>query len=114
MAPTCPASPTWYFPKHHAVLLAHGCFWHGHDCHLFKWPQSRAEFWRQKINDNRQRDRVAIASLEEKGWRVGEVWECALKGRGKLPAEVVLNRCEAWLRSVDPRLEVSGKERCLP
>jgi hypothetical protein len=19
----------------------HGCFWHGHDCHLFKWPSTR-------------------------------------------------------------------------
>ena len=27
-----PGTPDLVFPKHHAVIFAHGCFWHGHSC----------------------------------------------------------------------------------
>jgi DNA mismatch endonuclease, patch repair protein len=102
--------PDLIFPKHRAVLFAHGCFWHGHECHLFKWPKSREEFWHAKIRQNRDRDRAALAKLRASGWRVGEVWECALKGRTRLQVAEVLDRCERWLRSEDPALEVAGDE----
>src|SRR5688500_15794308 len=51
-----PGRPDLVFPRHGAVILVHGCFWHGHDCPLFKWPATRAEFWRKKIEGNRARD----------------------------------------------------------
>ncbi len=105
-----PGKPDLIFPKHHAVVLVQGCFWHGHDCHLFKWPKSRDEFWRQKISENRQRDVDAIELLRHQGWRVGEVWECAIKGRTRLSVAEVLDRCETWLRSATTRLEISGNE----
>ena len=41
-----PGKPDMVFPKWKAALFVHGCFWHGHNCHLFKWPSSRPEFWR--------------------------------------------------------------------
>jgi DNA mismatch endonuclease (patch repair protein) len=105
-----PGKPDLIFPKHRAVLFAQGCFWHGHECHLFKWPKSRVEFWHGKINENRQRDRLWIQKLRDSGWRVGEVWECALKGRTRLAVAEVLDRCERWLRSDSPTLEVTGDE----
>jgi len=37
------------FTRHNAVLFVHGCFWHGHACHLFRWPKSREDFWREKL-----------------------------------------------------------------
>lgn len=101
-----PGSPDLVFPKHRAVIFAHGCFWHGHDCHLFKWPSSRTEFWTAKINRNRVVDAVAATALQAAGWRVGTVWECALKGRTRLPLEDVLETCAEWLRSDQPTLEV--------
>lgn len=105
-----PGKPDLVFPKHRAVLFVHGCFWHGHECHLFKWPKSREEFWRTKIGQNRNRDQAALIKLREDGWRIGEVWECALKGRTRLSVVDVLDRCETWLRSEDPVLEVTGDE----
>lgn len=104
-----PGKPDLVFPKHKAVLFAHGCFWHGHDCHLFKWPKTRTWFWRTKITRNRKVDRQAIATLEKAGWRVGVVWECALKGRTRIPLEQVIGRCERWLRGNRRRIEISGK-----
>lgn len=103
-----PGKPDLVFPKHQAVLFAQGCFWHGHDCHLFKWPKSREEFWREKINKNRDRDEAAIAALAAQGWRVGQVWECSLKGPQRVDLEAVLSSCSDWLLSSVPRLEISS------
>ena len=31
-----PGKPDIVLPKYKAVIMINGCFWHGHDCHLFK------------------------------------------------------------------------------
>jgi DNA mismatch endonuclease (patch repair protein) len=90
-------------------LFAHGCFWHCHHCHLFKWPTSRPEFWREKIEGNKVRDARIMKQLESEGWRVGIVWECALKGRAKRDLYEVIDEVSRWLRSDRPRLEIGGK-----
>jgi DNA mismatch endonuclease, patch repair protein len=105
-----PGKPDLVFPRHRAVLFAQGCFWHGHQCRLFKWPQTRNEFWRTKIIQNCDRDKASSKKLREAGWRIGEVWECALKGRSRLDVTEVLDRCERWLLSSDPALEITGDE----
>jgi len=105
-----PGKPDLVFPKHRATLFAHGCFWHAHDCSLFKWPSSREAFWREKISGNRARDERNEAGLKKSGWRVGRVWECALKGKGKLDPEQVLDICADWVRSQQPELDVRGHE----
>ena len=48
-----PGKPDLVFPKWNSVILVHGCFWHGHDCHLFKWPKTRVEFWETKSTATR-------------------------------------------------------------
>ncbi|MDB5704405.1 MAG: glycosylase [Sphingomonas bacterium] len=103
-----PGKPDIVLPRFRAVILAHGCFWHGHDCHLFKWPSTRPEFWQAKIGRNREVDAIAEAALEEMGWRQAVVWECALKGRTKLPLEEVISTCADWLGSDDRKLEITG------
>ena len=105
---TLPGKPDMVFPRYQAVLFAHGCFWHGHDCHLFKWPSSRPEFWESKIRRNREVDVLASAALREAGWRHGIVWECALKGKTRLPIEMVLAQCASWLQSDVAFLEIRG------
>ena len=105
-----PGRPDIVFPRYRAVLFAHGCFWHKHDCHLFRWPSTREKFWREKISRNREVDCRAVANLETLGWRVGIVWECALKGRSRLPIETVISRCGKWLQSKRRRLEIRCSE----
>lgn len=104
-----PGRPDIVFSKYRAVIFAHGCFWHGHDCHLFKWPSTRKAFWLAKITRNREVDASAMAGLREVGWRVGIVWECALKGRTRLPLDDVIGSCVDWLRSDRPDFEVRGQ-----
>ena len=48
-----PGKPDIVLPKYHAVVLVHGCFWHGHDCALFRTPGTRRKFWEAKIARNR-------------------------------------------------------------
>lgn len=74
-----PGRPDMVFPKWKAVVFVHGCFWHGHGCRLFKWPATRAEWWREKIEANIARDARDVAALEAAGWRVLTVWECGLR-----------------------------------
>ncbi len=105
-----PGKPDIVFPKHRAVILVHGCFWHGHDCHLFKWPKTRSEFWRHKINSNVARDGRNLEALLDSGWRVATIWECALKGRSRLPDDVMAERCAAWLESDEPEMDMGGDE----
>lgn len=103
-----PGKPDLVFPARRAVLFVHGCFWHGHDCPMFKWPGSRVDFWRAKIEGNRVRDRAAQEALEATGWRVLTVWECALKGRGRLPPDRVLQVAAAWLATGNGRMTIRG------
>lgn len=105
-----PGRPDIVFPARKAVLFVHGCFWHGHDCHLFRMPGSRPDFWRTKIERNREVDRRAVWTLGEAGWRVGVVWECALKGRTRLDHDEVLDACAAWVRTGADRLEIKGRD----
>lgn len=104
-----PGKPDIVLPRYRAVIFAHGCFWHGHDCHLFKWPSTRPEFWQAKIARNRAVDERTDAALTEAGWRQAVVWECALKGKTRLPLEDVIQSCAEWLRSDRPRLEIRGE-----
>ena len=104
-----PGNPDMCFPKYRAVIFVHGCFWHGHDCHLFRWPKTRPEFWRTKIDRNREVDARAMAELAAAGWRVGPVWECALKGRERLKLDDILCSLEEWLRSDESTLAFGGE-----
>jgi DNA mismatch endonuclease, patch repair protein len=93
-----PGKPDLVLSKHHAVLFVHGCFWHGHDCNLFRWPATRKEFWETKITTNRERDARVMRELTSAGWRVGEIWECALKGPDRLALAAIIDSCSEWLR----------------
>ena len=104
-----PGNPDLCLPKFRAVIFVHGCFWHGHGCHLFKWPKTRPEFWREKIGRNQAIDAASSAKLLAAGWRVAAVWECAMKGREALPIDQVASRISDWLVSGDRSLEVLGQ-----
>ncbi|MBS4095923.1 MAG: DNA mismatch endonuclease Vsr [Sulfuricella sp.] len=100
-----PGKPDIVLPRYRAVVFVHGCFWHGHDCPLFKWPGTRPDFWHEKIKRNQANDNRAKETLLANGWRVGVVWECALRGAGK-NIEGVAQGLADWLRSDTPLIEV--------
>lgn len=105
---TLPGKPDIVLARHQAVILVHGCFWHGHDCHLFRLPATRPEFWASKLERNRQRDAEVRRALRDQGWRLLVIWECALKGRLRLRPEDVLARAAGWIERGGDAEEIAG------
>lgn len=73
-----PGRPDIVLPKYKTVVFVHGCFWHRHECEKFVWPKSRAEFWREKLNANAERDKLNSGKLTALGWQAIQIWECQL------------------------------------
>ena len=65
-----PGKPDIVIAKWKAVIFVHGCFWHGHDCPLFKLPSTRPDFWNEKIGRNIERDKAIVEKLKSLGWRI--------------------------------------------
>lgn len=103
-----PAKPDLVLRKYSAVILVNGCFWHGHDCSLFRLPKSNIEFWESKISKNKENDNLNLLSLRKAGWRVAVVWECALKGKSKLNYREVISLLDTWLKSGIQTIEIRG------
>ncbi len=94
-----PGKPDLVFPRYKAVIFVQGCFWHQHQCAMLHWPKTRTDWWRQKISANRAHDEAVQDKLRELGWRVLLVWECALKGKNKLPPVQLIGDISNWLRA---------------
>lgn len=77
--PRLPGHPDLVLRKYRTVIFVNGCFWHGHEgCRYFVWPKNNAEFWKEKITGNIQRDKHNHQLLANQGWRVIEIWKCQL------------------------------------
>lgn len=105
-----PGKPDLVFPGRRALIFVNGCYWHGHACHLFKWPKTEAPFWREKIGKNIARDARVRELLEAGGWRIAEVWECVLKGRERRPVSEVLAAIDEFLSGDIERLVIGADQ----
>lgn len=105
-----PGSPDLVFPKYRTTVFIHGCFWHAHGCVLFKQPATRSAFWAAKLKANIQRDQKVVQVLQADGWRVLLIWECALRGRGKIALSQIVELIDNWIREGDGRalMEIRG------
>jgi len=75
-----PGSPDIVLPRYQTVIFVHGCFWHQHSgCSLASVPQTRSDFWKEKLRKNQARDKRNQIKLEEMGWNVVVLWECETK-----------------------------------
>ena len=103
-----PGKPDIVLPRFRAVVLVHGCFWHGHDCPLFRLPGTRTEFWRDKIARNQARDREVALALRDAGWRCATVWECSLRSPQRLDFDMLIDGLCEWLHNCQVDLELRG------
>ncbi len=62
------------FTRAKVAVFVDGCFWHGCPIHGTR-PKNNAEWWREKIEANRRRDRETDALLRQAGWQVYRAWE---------------------------------------
>ena len=70
--------PDIVFKKHKVCVFLDSNFWHG-----WQYPRwkhlLKNDFWRQKIERNRARDKKVTRKLRAKGWAVLRFWEHQLK-----------------------------------
>ena len=92
-----PGSPDLVLHKHKVTIFVHGCFWHGHRCHLFKIPSTRRNFWMDKIKTNQKRDERNIGALQQAGWRTYIIWECAIRNKTKFVPSIY-DHLEEWIK----------------
>lgn len=88
-----PGTPDIVLRKYNTVIFVNGCFWHMHEgCNYFVWPNDNAEFWRDKLLRNKERDAEKNRQLKELGWRVLTIWECQLKHNNfETTMEILIN-----------------------
>lgn len=80
-----PGKPDIVLKKYKIVIFVHGCFWHGHEnCKNARIPKSNVEFWKNKIERNKQRFNEVAGQLRAQGWKVVVIWECETKDTKKL------------------------------
>jgi len=96
-----PGKPDIVLPKYGTVVFVHGCFWHGHNCPLYRLPKTRPEFWAAKIESNKARDARVESQLRESGWRVELVWECSLRGVKEIDRALFFDQLAERIRSTD-------------
>ena len=97
--PRLPGHPDIVLRKYRTCIFVNGCFWHGHDCPKGHLPKTNHEFWRNKINRNRERDAEEQRKLAAMGWHCITVWECEL-ANDKRDAGVVTRSADADGRTV--------------
>lgn len=94
-----PGRPDIVLPKYRTVVFVHGCFWHGHDCPLYRLPKTRTAFWQAKVEANRERDPRVQEALARSQWRAIVVWECSLRGRSEADKELTVRKLAKDIRS---------------
>lgn len=107
--PELPGKPDFVFKRSKQAIFVHGCFWHYHDCNLFRLPGTNEAFWQQKLEANRTRDQGALRELKLAGWRVLEVWECSMRGPTRLHSGELEGRIISWLRTSRRSHRVRGR-----
>ncbi len=73
-----PGKPDVVFPGRRIAVFVNGCFWHMHGCRLSVIPETRRDFWKDKLERNRERDARVSALLTSRSWTVFTLWECEI------------------------------------
>lgn len=86
--------PDIVFPRHGVAVFVDGCFWHGCPGDYVA-PQTRADFWSEKLTANVLRDRRQTRHLEDEGWRVLRLWEHEITRSADAAASLVADTLDS-------------------
>lgn len=73
MYPKMYGNPDFILRRKKIAIFCDGDFWHGYRYHEKKKPAKK--FWRDKIENNMQRDKRYSRRLRRDGWSVLRFWE---------------------------------------
>lgn len=71
--PDLPRRADILFTRKRVAVFIDGCYWHGCPEH-YTAPKTNADFWRAKVDRNRQRDLDTTMVLQDRGWLVLRFW----------------------------------------
>ncbi|MBA2176139.1 very short patch repair endonuclease [Halobacillus locisalis] len=74
-------TPDIVIQKYKIVIFIDSCYWHACPIHG-STPKTNTEFWENKFEKNKARDKRDNEYYREKGWHILRVWEHDLK-KGK-------------------------------
>jgi len=74
--------PDFAFEKEKIAVFVDGCFWHG--CKTCRnIPTDNHDFWFEKIERNKRRDRLVNKELKNAGWHILRFWEHEVRKQPK-------------------------------
>lgn len=96
-------TPDIVFDGQKVCVFLDSDFWHG-----WQYPRwkhlLKDDFWRQKIEKNRKRDKVVTQYLRKGGWKVLRYWEHQLK---KDKSSIIKGIDETLKRTITPTISFS-------
>jgi DNA mismatch endonuclease (patch repair protein) len=85
-----PGKPDIVFSLRKKVIFVNGCFWHGHRCKRGnRIPSNNQEYWKNKIQKNKNRDTKNLALIDEAGWKALVLWECEIRDKERLKTKII-------------------------
>ena len=97
---TLPGKPDIVMPGRRLAIFVHGCFWHGHLCIKGRAPKSRLDYWKPKLDNNRERDERKASELRALGWEVLTLWQCDIADAARL-ARILERALEKEQNTID-------------
>ena len=74
-----PGKPDIVLKRKRIAIQVRGCFWHGHNCKLSRYPKTNRKYWKDKINNNKKRDGKNDKLLRKMGYKLIIINECKIK-----------------------------------
>ena len=82
-----PGKPDFVFRSQRLAVFVDGCFWHG--CpKCYRRTNSNQNYWDEKVERNRKRDRFVVRELQKNGWRVLRIWQHELSDMPHVTANI--------------------------
>ena len=73
-----PGKPDIVLKRKKIAIQVRGCFWHGHNCKLSNYPKTNRKYWKNKINNNKKRDKKNDKLLRKIGYKLIIINECKI------------------------------------
>ena len=76
-----PGKPDIVLSRKKIAIEVRGCFWHGHNCKLSSYPKTNRKYWKNKINNNKKRDRKNDKLIKKMGYQLIVINECKVRNK---------------------------------
>lgn len=81
--------PDFIFRKIKLAVFIDSDFWHGHT-KRFVIPKTNRNYWMEKIEQNRARDKKVNSVLKKEGWEILRLWEYDIKNNSENSIEKII------------------------